>query len=650
MSPTITRDGTRAGVILGTAAYMSPEQAKGKRVDKRCDIFAFGAVLYEMLTGKKAFPGNDVSEVLASVIKLEPDWNALPANLAPRLAELLCRCLDKDPKRRRRDIGDVRNEIQDVLAGPVVSKEDVGLGGSPSAAWRRTVLVSMAVLVAGVIVTVVVMSNLRPPPAPRTVTRFGITLPPTDRLSGTGRHAVALSPDGTRLVYTSNNQIYSRAMDDFEAAPIRGTDVGAISLFFSPDGQWVGFWAGGELKKVSINGGTPVILCDAAAPYGASWGPDGSIVFGQCVGGILRVSANGGAPEVLVAMDESKGEIALGPQIMPDGEHLLFTLRTAGGWDEAQIVVQSLETGERRVLVEGGADARYLPTGHLVYALGSTLFAVPLDLGQLEVVEGAVPVIEGAMRSMALTGAAQFSFSETGSLVFAPDAARSGRLVWVDRNGEVDPVPAPAKPYSGPRFSPDGGQLAFRDRGDIWVFDIRRSTSTRLTFTRDNTHHGWTSRGERVFFSSTRSGLEQLFGCPWTERAPRNRSPTVAVSLNMHCRSRPTIGGWPSLWRTPKTAATSGLYRFRVRRRRRPRAPTRKLRASVSHDRYSKGRSTSDGRRSLPTVAGWRTRRTRRAGLRSTSNRSPSRAPRPDSRPKVAILQCGPGTGGSFSM
>ena len=509
-SPTLSRDATRAGVILGTAAYMSPEQAKGKTVDKRTDIFSFGIVLYEMLTGKRAFGGEDVSDVLAAILRMEPDWKAVPPDLDPRTQNLLRRCLRKDRKNRRQSIGDVRVEIEDIIAEPTAASTQQPLALSTPSRARGRAAWGLAVLLAALVTGLTVWSVTRPePPAPQTITRFPVTLPPGDAFTNTGRHVVALSPDGTRLVYVANQQLYLREMDQLEAAPIRGTDLIPTSPFFSPDGQWVGFYAQGNLRKVSVTGGAPVTLCEANNPWGASWGADDIIVFGQGSRGILRVAANGGTPEVLIPMDSEKAEMGHGPQMLPDGETVLFTLRTEGTWDDAQIVTQSLETGERRVLIERGSDARYVPTGHLVYAVGNTLLAVPFDLARLEVTGGPVPVVEGVGRAFnQSTGAAHASFSDSGSLVyvagFAGLAKRS--FVWVDREGREEPVAAEPQNYNEFTLSPDGTQLAvrlFTENSDVWIYDLVRDTQTRLTFDPATEFSPlWTPDGQRVAFGS----------------------------------------------------------------------------------------------------------------------------------------------------
>ena len=517
-SPTLSRDATRAGVILGTAAYMSPEQAKGKIVDKRSDIFSFGIVLYEMLTGKRAFSGEDVSDVLAAIIRSEPDWKAVPSSLDPRIQNLLRRCLTKDRKNRLRDIGDARFEIQQILTEPPVASEAVK-ARAPVLAWGLSIVVTA--LVTGIAVWSVIIVD---GPGPQTILRFSVTLPPGDAFTRTGRHVVALSPDGTRLVYVANGQLYLREMDQLEAAPIRGTDIDPSTPFFSPDGEWVGFFslAQGQLKKISVTGGAPVTLCEAGAPFGASWGADDTIVFGQGLGGILRVSANGGTPEVLIPMDSDKNEIGHGPQMLPDGETVLFALgtTTSTSWDESQIVTQSLETGERRVLIQGGSDARYVPTGHLVYALGETLLAVPFDLERLTVTGGPVPVVEGVARAGIFSGAAHASFSDSGSLVYvAGSATQATRLVWVDRNGEENPFIDESRGSSYPRLSPDEGRVAYVNteidgHQDIYILDVARGTRTRLTVEGESNRWPiWTPDGNRMAFTSI--GDDSLYALYW---------------------------------------------------------------------------------------------------------------------------------------
>ena len=513
MSPTLTRDATRVGVILGTAAYMSPEQAKGKKVDKRADVWAFGVVLYEMLTGKRAFAGEDVSDTLAYVLSREPDWDALPAEISPTLRMFLTRCLEKDPKLRLPDIGVVRLALQGAFETTATQEDPV----SPPIGWHPSIgMATAAALLLGVITGVGVWSVMHREPTPRPVARFSLPLPPGDSLSFTGRHVVALSSDGTRLVYTANEQLYLRAMDQMEATPVRSTEDEARSPFFSPDGEWVGFYADGQLKKVAIRGGAAVSLCEAQNPWGARWGADDTIVFGQRGAGIMQVSADGGTPEVVIPLD-STGEVGHGPQVLPGENAVLFTLGDGTNWDDAQIVVHSLATGERKVLIEGGRDARYVPTGHLVYVLDGTLLAVPFDVDALEVMGGPIPMAEGVMTAGSTTGAAQFSVSDTGALVYVtgsnPFLERT--LVWVYRDGREESLAAEPRAYTFPRISPDGGRLALdvRDQeDDIWIWDFASETLTRLTFAPglDN-YPVWTPDGRRVAFASDRDGTFDLY-------------------------------------------------------------------------------------------------------------------------------------------
>ena len=499
LSPTLTRDGTRAGVILGTAAYMSPEQARGRKLDKRSDIFSFGAVLYEMLSGKKAFAGEDVSDILASVIKLEPDWAALPDALDPRIESLLRRCVEKDRKKRRRDIGDVRNEIEEALATP-----ERGRAALPerSGGGRLSWVAGIAGLLAGIAATALLLS----PSAEPLVTRFVIS---TDGLTVLGRHVFAVSHDGRTIAYSKNGQLNLRNMDRLETTALPGTD-GARSPAFSPNDQWIAFWSDG-LKKAPVGGGTPVSLSAASNPLGVSWVGD-AIYFAEARG-ILRVSANGGEPEVVVEPEENE-QLSF-PRLLPDGRTLLFTL-TRSGQSNRLIMSHSLVTGARRVLVDGGSDARYLPTGHLVYRVGATLQAVPFDLDALEVAGGATTVVEGVAPVVGSTDSAgaHFAVSESGSLVYLAGGIADNRLVWVSRQGVSEPLSAPPAAYAGARISPDEARLAIQLESDIWLYDIARGAMSRLTFTSDNLYPVWTPDGEKIVFGSRRNGAYQLFWQP----------------------------------------------------------------------------------------------------------------------------------------
>jgi Tol biopolymer transport system component len=519
-SPTITTPAmTQAGIILGTAAYMSPEQAKGRPADKRSDIWAFGCVLYEMLTGKRAFEGEDVSDTLAAVLRGEPDWDALPATTPAPIGKLLRGCLQKDRKERVPDVAVARIEIKEALAMPAgsIAAAAAAPATQPRPLWRRALPVVAASVVASAMVGAAAWTLK--PSSPLAVTRFALALGEGQQL-GSNPQTLAISPNGTMLVYVANAQLYLRSMSDLEARPIPGTQQNPVNPVFSPDGRSIAFFADRTIKKIAVSGGTAVTICPAGPLfYGMTW-DSGGIIFGQGAKGIMRVSANGGQPTVLVSVRD--GELAHGPQALPGGEWVLFTIATAAtadGWDKAQIVVQSLKSSERKTLVSGGADARYLPTGHLVYALGSVLFAVPFDLRQLAVTGGPVPIVEGVRRSASgLTGTAQFSVSSTGSLVFVPGlgSAAGLDLALIDRNGTPQPLKLPPGPYEYPRVSPDGKRIAFdSDDGKdaiVWIYELSGASSMRrLTLGGRNRVPVWSADGEHVAFQSDRDGDLGIF-------------------------------------------------------------------------------------------------------------------------------------------
>ena len=498
-SPTLTAAATQMGVIMGTAAYMSPEQASGHTADKRSDIWSFGVVLFEMLTGHRLFTGETMSHVLGGVLRIDPDWNTLPTATPQPLRRLLRRCLQKERKRRLRDIGDALAELDDTLTARPTD-ETAGPGTQPSG-WRQALpLVLAASLIVAVITGLAVWSVTRPaPPMPPRVTRFSIALSPN--MSPSELHGrIALSPSGTHLVYALDDQLYLRAMDQREAMPIRGTE-GALEPFFSPDGQWVGFFADGQIKRVAVTGGAPVALAPANAPYGPSWSVDDTILFGAAEG-IFRVAGAGGSPELISAAESGEAGFAR-PQLLPGGERILFTTVPGG-----QVVIQSLVTGERRVLIDAGVGyARYVPTGHLVYVQDGTLLAVPFDADQEGLTTGPVPLVEGISQAGAqsATGLAQYAYSDDGTLVFVPGstAASSYRLSWVDLQGEEELLDVPPGVYSTPQVSPDGTRVAMQvDEGrnaDIWVADVVRGSVSRVTT--DPGIDGfpiWTPDGQRV--------------------------------------------------------------------------------------------------------------------------------------------------------
>jgi hypothetical protein len=436
-SPTITTPAaTRMGVIMGTAAYMSPEQAKGKTLDKRTDIWAFGCVLYEMLTGKRAFDGEDVTDTIAAIVRGVPAWDAVPADVPAQIQILLKRCLEKDRGARISDVAVARFLMTETIALPPAPIVAPALP-APAPRWRLVAGTAVG-LVAGIVLTAIAawaVARLTPQRPPQTA-RFAVVPPsaqPLSILGGTGDRDIAISPDGTHIVYRagiggqglgqSQDQLVVRALDQLDARPL-ASGPSIREPFISPDGRWVGFFTPTELKKVSITGGPPITLCRVAgSPRGASWGSDDTIVFATNTqrSGLLSVPAGGGEPKVLAQPDSTKGEVGsqfLFPSILPDGRGVLFTIIAPAQVETAQVAVLDLKTGQRKTLVRGGSHAEYVDSGHLVYAAAGTLRAVRFDLARLEVVSDPVPVVEQVMA--APTGEANFAVSRGGTLVYVP--------------------------------------------------------------------------------------------------------------------------------------------------------------------------------------------------------------------------------------
>ena len=440
-SPTITSPAmTQAGIILGTAAYMSPEQAKGRAVDKRTDVWAFGAVLYEMLTGRRAFDpstgsgssrapsrdeGDDVSDTLARILMKEPDWTALPATVPPAVAAVLRRCLKKDRKERMRDIGDVSLALEGAFdtAAPHSVESRTAPALQP---WQRPVPASVIVGAVALVSGLVVWGAIRTDPPPARLSRFEVSLPASETLSvAVNDHDLAVSPDGTHIVYRTFNAgrpfLAVRAIDELIARPLQGLNYSVFGPFISPDGAWVGFSdeADGTLKRVPILGGPAVRICltgaGGAGIAGASWGEDGTIIFGtQISGGLRRVAASGGEPEELTKLAAGQTRHAW-PEILPGGRAVLFTILGVG-IEHAEIAVLDLNTGQQKVLLRGGSYPRYSSTGHIVYGIGGTLHAVPFDVERLEVTGTAVSVLDPVITKA--SGAVGVALAKNGSLAY----------------------------------------------------------------------------------------------------------------------------------------------------------------------------------------------------------------------------------------
>jgi len=516
LSPTLAVAGTMAGVILGTAAYMSPEQAKGKTVDRRADIWAFGAVLYEMLTGSKLFDGETISDMLASVLKTDPDWNTLPAGTPHALRVLLARCLEKDPLRRLRDIGDARIVLEEILSGKGDAQQPAPAEAAPVAKARSGLVTAVAVLGVAILAAAATWMLLPAPPEGQPY-HLEVTVSGDLPLLQIQGSAAVLSPDGRYLAYVTGSpsdvsatRLHVRYLGRLEETELTGA-TGAYNPFFSPDGQWVGFVTPTELKKVSITGGTPLVLCAVSLSRGATWGDNGMIVFAPTPnGGLMQIPAAGGAPSELTGLSE--GEVShRWPQFLPGGKKVLFTSYTSGDRNAGRIEVVDVDTGARTVLQQGGTYGRYVSSGHLLYINSGTMFAAPLDLGSMKPATLPAPVLQGI--SSSVEGGAQYDVSRNGTIVYLTGQVAGARntMVWTDPGGRMSPVSSVRREYQTPRLSPDGKRIAVvivaDGNSDVWVHDLERDTQTRLTFdeARD-IHPVWSPDGRYVYFTSNRGG------------------------------------------------------------------------------------------------------------------------------------------------
>ena len=522
-SPTLTEEMTRAGVILGTAAYMSPEQARGKAVDKRADVFAFGCVLYELLTSQRAFGGETVTDTLAKILEGEPDWDVLPQNTPAAIHTLLQRSLRKDPDRRFRDIEYAKIQIEEALNEPA-TVSPIKMASAVQSVRRRWALAVGLVVLGAVVAGLAVWLLVQPSSPEQSLNRFVFKPSPPAVLTSTISDDVAISPDGRQLVYMGigegGRQLYLRSLDDFVDRPIPGTANPQSMVFFSPDSKSIGFFAEGKLKKISLAGGSPITLFDALPISGSGDWFEDTIVFtatlpsGQ---GLYRVSVNGVEPEILATVNSDEGELGYAtPKFLPDGKHILFTIGLSTGFQTALL---SLETGERKVVLENARQARYLSTGHLIYEQSRTgnLMVVPFDLVALEVTGDSVQVVQGVRQTP--LAFVDYAISRNGTLVYVPAGGRRAEnsLVWVNRDGTEHPVTKEKRAYTSPRISPDGKRIAlafFEDDGrrNIWIYDIERESFSRLTFEGvDNAPLVWTPDGNWITFQSDRDGPNNLY-------------------------------------------------------------------------------------------------------------------------------------------
>jgi serine/threonine protein kinase/Tol biopolymer transport system component len=553
-SPTMSRMATQAGMILGTAAYMSPEQARGKPADRRADIWAFGCVFYEMLAGKMAFAGDTVSDTLAAILKEPPDWSLLPPNTPGRIRVLIQRCLQKDPRQRLQAIGDARISIDEVLAGApepqAAAKAEMALPLAP--AWLRLLPWGIAALLgAGLLFSLVNRGHPSHSSAPGSL-QLSLPLPADRQLEVDNGPAFAVSPDGTRIAYIVQNgaanagQLYVRELS--KDAPVALEGIGlAAAPFFSPDSQWIGFFGDGKLRKVSVRGGSPIDLAAVSGFRGGTWGTDDTIVYpDKFTSPLYRVSAAGGTPQQVTHFDKARAETThRWPQFLPGNKAVLFTASSNNNFfGQATVQVVSLDTGVSRVLVENASFGRYLPGGYLAYSSQGTLFVAPFDPSSFKITGTAIPVLQG-IESDISNGGMQFSCSDNGMAVYMSGSGsrQNLSLVLLDRKGEATVLLKSSPDATSPRLSPDGKKVAFqRGVGGAWVHDVVRGTTSAITLKSGSANFPiWTPDGQNITYSYT-SGSSMGVG----EQIYMRRADGSSDELQLTSPNSPS--SYPSSW------------------------------------------------------------------------------------------------------
>jgi eukaryotic-like serine/threonine-protein kinase len=507
-SPTLSYMATQQGIILGTAAYMSPEQAKGRTVDKKADIWAFGCVLYEMLTGQASFQGEDVTEILAAVVKGGANLDLLPGNLNPRVHEVITRCLQKDLKKRYHDIADVRYEIEQSLADPEGVLVQSAVTVEPRTKIRTILPWIVAAILVGAIIAAVATWKLMPP-EPHGVVRFDHELTEGQQFGGLQLSKLAVSPDGKQIAYCTSNGLYLRSVDESNAKPIAGAEDADRQPFFSPDGKWIGYQGGGKLKKIPVNGGAPDILSDEVQHRGLWWYTDNAILYGHFIGGIMRMSIHGSTTESVI---KRKSGSLLDPQLLPDGKSILYTFCAPQGGG-CKVLVKSRESGEPKELFSGFSP-RFISPGFVLYKLqdNSSLFAIPFDLSKLEITGVPAAVVDNVI---------QYAVSDSGTLAYIPGTSAEvpvrRTMLWLSRDGREESIPVPPDSYMFPRISPEGKRVAFTLRGNIYVLDLVTNNMTRLTVDQgmDNMISIWTPDGKRIIFTASDESIYLSGGIYW---------------------------------------------------------------------------------------------------------------------------------------
>jgi serine/threonine-protein kinase len=552
-SPTATHMATADGIILGTAAYMSPEQARGKQVDRRTDIWAFGVLLFEMLTGRRLFDGETVSDILAGILKSDLNLGALPAETPESIRTLIGRCLERDPRRRLQDIGEARIAIEDYLANPqkrsrIPTPEAKQV---PILPWALACLF-LLLLVGGAIWYFLHPRQVTAPAGE--LTAFAVSLSPGESLMPDEAPIIGLSPDGKTLAYSrrkdKTRQLFVRRMDQIEPTAVPGAE-NAVNPFFSPDGRWIAFFADGKLQKIPVSGGTAVILANATSPRGGCWMPDDRIVFSPSFdSGLLIMPASGGSPQPLTVPDASKKERThRWPEALPNGKGVLFSigwLDSPSNYDNNDIAVVSVDTKKIKTLIHNSRMARYMSPGFILFQRVTTLFAARFDPQTFTLTSPEVQVQERVAGETSC-GAGYFSVTQNGTLASVPTSSvtNDSKLVILDRSGNGAPLPLPLRSYNTPRFSPDGKQLAFSigdlngANSDIWTYDLTSGALNRLTFDTHSAMPLWSSDGKKIVYTATSGKSEGL-----------NWKPADGSGEEQHLITNPTGPSGAGAWST----------------------------------------------------------------------------------------------------